>query len=69
MALDPYAFSLLRKYQAQRSAGSNGNITINLDLGGLRDLWGRKQNEEEDDSLEAKSQPVHITNMPRISPS
>lgn len=67
MALDPYAFSLLRKYQAQR--GAQQGITINLDLGGLRDLWGRKQNEEEDDSLEAKSQPVHITNMPRISPS
>lgn len=67
MALDPYAFSLLRKYQQQRSAQQG--ITINLDLGGLRDLWGRKQNEEEDDSLEAKSQPVHVTNMPRISPS
>lgn len=61
---------MLQRYQQSRSFSSGGQgITINLDLGGLRDLWGRNQNEEEDDSLEAKSQPVHITNMPRISPS
>lgn len=67
MLLSPNAMALLRQVRSRPSEGGQP-INITIDLSAIKDLWGRKQNEEEDESLEAKSSPVHITNMPRISP-